>query len=173
MPDSVFIAIDLETAGYYRHSACSIGMARIEKGAITDEFYSLVRPPSARVRFTHIHGLRWADLKDAPTFAELWPRISAFIQGCHYFVAHNARFDKSILLACCEEFDCPKPEQSFLCTLKASRKILPIPNHGLNMACDYFGFELEHHNALSDARACGKIFLKFMKMGLDLSQITA
>lgn len=167
----VVVAIDFETAGHYRHSACAIGMVRLENGAISDEFYSLVRPPSSQICFSHIHGLHWSDLKNADNFAQVWQRVSAFLEGCQYIVAHNARFDKGVLMACCEAFDCPKPEQPFLCTLKAARKVLPISKHGLNVVCDYFGYELEHHNALSDARACGRIFLRMMKMGLEISQI--
>lgn len=173
MAEPVFVAIDFETAGYYRHSACSIGMVRVENGAIADEFYSLVRPPSSRICFSHIHGLHWKDLKNAENFPAVWQRASAFLEGSQYLVAHNARFDRSVLWACCEEFNCMKPEQPFLCTLKASRKILPIAKHGLNVVCDYFGFELDHHNALSDARACGRIFLKLMKMGAEISKILA
>ena len=171
MSPPVCIAIDFETAGYYRHSACAIGMARIDNGLIADEFYSLVKPPSSRICFTHIHGLGWRDLKDAPGFSEVWQSARDMLAGADYFIAHNAAFDKSVLLACCAEFGCEKPRLPFLCTLKASRQILQIPSHRLNKVCDYFGMEFNHHNALSDARACARIFLKFMKMGAQIERI--
>ena len=62
------VAIDFETSGNAAHSACAVGLARIEAGHVVDRLYSLIRPPSSRVMFTEIHGLTWPMLKDAPTF---------------------------------------------------------------------------------------------------------
>lgn len=165
------VAIDFETAGYYRHSACSIGIVRIDGNELGDEFYSLIRPPSSDVKFTHIHGLRWRDLKDAEKFPEVWQKCLEFLRGAQYIIAHNARFDRDVLYACCDEYACERPVQSFLCTLKASRQVLSIGSHSLNAICDYFGLELDHHNALSDARACARLFLKLVKHGATLSNI--
>ena len=61
-----YVALDFETSGYAAHSACAVGLCRIEDGVVTDSFYSLIRPPSSRVLFTHVHGLTWPMLKDAP-----------------------------------------------------------------------------------------------------------
>ena len=77
-----YVALDFETSGYAAHSACAVGLCRIEGGVVTDRFYSLIRPPSSRVLFTHVHGLTWPLLKDAPTFTELWPQLAAFMEGC-------------------------------------------------------------------------------------------
>ena len=52
-----YVALDFETSGYAAHSACAVGLCRIEDGVVTDSFYSLIRPPSSRVLFTHVHGL--------------------------------------------------------------------------------------------------------------------
>lgn len=78
-----YVALDFETSGYAAHSACAVGLCRIEDGVVTDSFYSLIRPPSSRVLFTHVHGLTWPMLKDAPTFTELWPQLVAFMEGSH------------------------------------------------------------------------------------------
>lgn len=167
----VCVALDFETAGYYKHSACSIGLVRIEGDEIGDEFSSLIRPPSPDVKFTHIHGLRWKDLKDAEKFPEVWQTCLEFLDGAQYLIAHNARFDRGVLYACCDEYGCERPTQPFLCTMKGSRKVLSVSSHRLNALCDYFGIELDHHNALSDARACARLFLKLRKRGADLTHV--
>ena len=41
---SSFVALDVETANSDYASICSIGAARFERGALVDEFYSLVDP---------------------------------------------------------------------------------------------------------------------------------
>lgn len=161
------IAIDFETAGYYGHSACSIGLARVENGQVVDEYYSLIRPPSPDIKFTRIHGLTWKILKTAPVFSQVWGECAEFIKGASCFVAHNAPFDKRVLASCCEAFEQPWPGLPFLCTLKGSRRALSLEAYNLQAVCDYFGFELDHHNAASDARYCGMIFGRLLKMGVD------
>lgn len=105
-PTGCYVAIDFETAGYSGHSACAVGLARIENGRLAGSFYQLLRPPSSRVLFTEIHGLTWPMLKDAPTFVEIWPECSAFMQGARFLLAHNASFDRRVLLACCRRQAC-------------------------------------------------------------------
>ena len=39
-----FAAIDFETANSHRSSVCSVGVAIVRNGVITDRFYSLIRP---------------------------------------------------------------------------------------------------------------------------------
>ena len=39
-----YIAIDFETANYYKNSACSIGLVRFIDGKETDACYSLIHP---------------------------------------------------------------------------------------------------------------------------------
>ena len=109
-----YVALDFETSGYAAHSACAVGLCRIEDGAVTDSFYSLIRPPSSRVLFTHVHGLTWPMLKDAPTFTELWPQLVAFMEGSHALLAHNAGFDRRVLHASCQALELVQPQLPFL-----------------------------------------------------------
>ncbi len=164
---AIYIALDFETSGPRGYSACSIGLAKFENGKLIDEFSSLIRPPSSRIMFTNIHGLRWKDLKDAPDFPSVWQEISTFMRGADYLAAHNAPFDKRVLFSCCEYYNQTKPNQPFLCTLKGARQALAITAYNLQAVSDYFGFELNHHEALSDARNCGRILSKLLKMGLN------
>lgn len=163
---AVFTAIDFETSGRSGGLACALGLATFENGQLIDEYYSLIRPSSSRVMFTHIHGLRWRDLKDAPDFAEVWSEAAEFIKGAQYLAAHNAPFDRGVLRSCCEYYNIEPPEQDFLCTWKGAKKALLIESFNLQAVCDYFGFELNHHQALSDAKNCGRILCKLLKMGL-------
>ena len=69
-----YVTIDFETAKYSRESACSVGLVKYVNGKAADTYYSLIRPPKLYIRpeFTEIHGLTVNDVKDAPTFADLW-----------------------------------------------------------------------------------------------------
>lgn len=184
------IAIDFETSDYTPESACAVGLARVilpedrpspagmeSAGRIDGVLYSLIRPPSSRVRFTHIHGLTWPMLKDAPCFADLWPEMAAFINGPtagrdarppDFFVAHNAPFDRRVLHACCAKAGLPAPATPFLCTLKGARRALRLPSHALNAVCGHCGIPLNHHHAGSDALAAAAILLHLRSLGLAL-----
>ena len=165
------VAIDFETSGYAAHSACAVGLARIEDGRVTEQFYSLVRPPSSRVLYTEIHGLTWPMLKNAPVFGDVWPQMESFMKGAGVLLAHNASFDRRVLLACCREAGAGVPEQHFLCTLKGARRSLPLPSKKLNHVCEHFGIALEHHHAGSDAAACAEVYLHLRALGVTDSQM--
>ena len=161
------IAIDFETSGYSPASACALGMARIEDGAVRDTWYRLIRPPDPNVHFTEIHGLTWAMLKDQPTFAELWPEISAFMQDAELFTAHNASFDRGVLHSCCAAAGVEAPNAPFACTLRGARKALHLAHYRLNDVCAYLGVALDHHQALSDALGAAAIYLFLRQKGLS------
>ncbi|MDR1947355.1 MAG: 3'-5' exonuclease [Desulfovibrio sp.] len=170
------VAIDFETAGYEAHSACAVGLARIKGGRITDRFYSLLRPPSRNVMFTWIHGLTWSVLKDAPTFAELWPETAAFLRGADFLLAHNAPFDRRILEGCCRAAGIPASGLPFNCTLKGTGKPARalgtvFSSRKLSVVCGHFGIELRHHHAGSDAEACAALYLCLRDLGVTDGQM--
>ena len=95
------VALDFETSGYAPDSACSLGMVRFGGDGAAATWHHLIRPPSRRVCFTHIHGLTWGMLRVQPSFAELWDEIGGFMAGAGLLVAHNAPFDRAVLEASC------------------------------------------------------------------------
>lgn len=155
-----FVAIDFETADYGADSACSVGLVKVENGKIVEEMVRLIKPPRQDFKFTYIHGLTWNDVKDAPSFSEQWDEIYSFIAGADYLVAHNAPFDRKVLRTCCEEANIKDTVPEFKCTVQVARKQLEIRPAKLSNVCEVLGIELNHHEALSDARACAKIMLE-------------
>lgn len=167
MGEAPCVAIDFETSGREAHHACAVGLVRIEDGTVAARFESLLRPPSSRVWFTHIHGLRWCDLKDQPTFAEVWPAAVKLLEGARFLLAHNAQFDRRVLHACCRAAGLEPPSQPFLCTLKGVRLArLELPSRSLGCVCAHFGIPLRHHNALSDAEGCARIYARLRALGV-------
>ncbi|MDE5879204.1 MAG: 3'-5' exonuclease [Desulfovibrio sp.] len=168
--DAPCVAIDFETSGRAAHYACAVGLARIEGGEVVARFESLIRPPSSRVWFTHIHGLTWRDLKDQPTFAEVWPEAAGILRGARYLLAHSAQFDRRVLYACCYAAGLEPPPQPFLCTLRGARKApLDLSSRALDRVCAHFGIPLRHHNAASDAEGCALIFVRLRELGVSLT----
>ncbi|MBS1985680.1 MAG: 3'-5' exonuclease [Bdellovibrionales bacterium] len=152
-----FLAIDFETADYQADSACSIGLVLVENGKIIHEEVCLIRPPREKVMFTEIHGLTWDHVSSAPTFGELWPSISHLFEGIDFLAAHNASFDSRVLKACCTSHGFLPPSTPFVCTVQLARKTWKMYPTNLPAVCKALNIPLQHHEALSDARACAQI----------------
>ena len=155
-----FVCIDFETAKYSRESACSVGLVKFMDGKMTDTFYSLIRPPSLYIRpdFTDIHGLTVEDVKDAPTFADIWDSgIKPFIDNMP-LAAHNAPFDMGVLRAVLEWYRLEIPRLQYFCTYSLARQTwLGLESYGLTALANNFGIVYNAHNALDDAMTCGKL----------------
>jgi DNA polymerase-3 subunit epsilon len=157
-----FVSIDFETAKYSRESACSVGLVKYQAGKVTENYYSLIRPPVLYIRpdFTDIHGLTVDDVKNAPTFADLWESaIKPFI-GNLPLAAHNAQFDMGVLWAVLEHYELEIPALPYFCTLSMARHTWPeLESHALAALAEHFGIVYDAHNALADAETCGKLVL--------------
>ena len=156
---SNFVAIDFETANYSRTSACAVGLVHVADGDIIARETLLIRPPQRQFNFTHIHGLTWDDVKDQPTFGELWDVIGGFIARGNHLVAHNASFDRGVLQGCCKSNGVAVPSQPFVCTVQLARKQWGIFPTKLPDVCGYLDISLNHHDAASDSQACAKIVI--------------
>jgi DNA polymerase-3 subunit epsilon len=169
-----YVTIDFETAKYSRESACAVGLVKYIDGKAADTFYSLVCPPELYIRpdFTEIHGLTVDDVKDAPTFADLWnSAIKPFI-GDLPLAAHNAPFDMGVLWAVLEWYELEIPALSYFCTCSLARRTWPgLESYALTSLAGNFGIVYNAHNALDDALTCGKLVLlsakKFGKRNID------
>jgi DNA polymerase-3 subunit epsilon len=154
-----FVAIDFETADFERDSACAVALVRVEGDKIVARTQSLIRPPRSRFQFTYIHGITWEQVKEQPSFGDVWPALTEFLTDAEFFVAHNAPFDKGVLEACCARAGLQPPRLPFRCTVKLARQVWRLPSNKLNLVCQHLQIPLKHHDALSDAEACARIVL--------------
>jgi len=101
------------------------------------------------------------DTKDAPTFKEIYPQIKRRLQS-NTIVAHNEPFDRSVLKKTMEsngpDYGELGLDMKWECTMKKF-KDAGFKSAKLNECCKVYKIDLVHHEALSDARACAKLFL--------------
>lgn len=153
-----FTAIDFETAQGYRWSICQVGIVRVEQGKITNEISLLVQPPKNYYwnKFSQIHGLTSEHTLNAPTFNMVWHEIEPFIKN-KTVVAHNGlSFDFPVLSQTLGFYGMKTPEYDKHCTYRLFKD-------NLASLCKVYNLELNHHNALSDARACAELFKIYLK----------
>ncbi len=157
-----FTAIDFETA--IRHHICSVGIITVENGEIKEEYQSLIQPPNNEYNWHNIqvHGIKPEDTSDAPFFDEVYPEIKKRLYG-RTIVAHSESFDRNVLqktmVDCGIDYSDLEISDSWECTLKIYREKGYAPAN-LNACCKIQKIELNHHEALSDARACAQLYLK-------------
>jgi DNA polymerase-3 subunit epsilon len=152
-----FTAIDFETANGDRNSICQVGLAVYKNGEIIHKIDQLVQPPGNYYwkRFTDIHGIDANRTKNSPTLDESWSKIEPYIKNQNV-VAHNGlRFDFPVLKATLKYYKIKVPKYSPICTYQIYKK-------GLAKLCLEHIIALNHHDALSDAKACGELYLRYL-----------
>ncbi|MGB0431803.1 MAG: 3'-5' exonuclease, partial [Bacteroidia bacterium] len=146
-----FTAIDFETAQGYRWSICQVGLVRIEGSKVVGEVNLLVKPPDNYYwpKFIDIHGIRPLDTVKAPTFDKIWHKLEPYIKD-QTVVAHNGlSFDFPVLAKTLEYYGMEAPPYEKCCTYRIFRE-------NLASLCSKYAIPLNHHDALSDAKACAK-----------------
>jgi DNA polymerase-3 subunit epsilon len=159
-----YIAIDFETANQYGRSAISVGLVRFINGKESDNIYERICPPSdyfVQEWIDKVHHLTYDDVKACPKFPEVWDqKIIPFIEKTPGFplVAHNAKFDMSVIWDACNYYHHKLPGYNYFCSLQLSKKVWPeLEKHALTFLGQKFGIEYLAHDALEDSRTCGLI----------------
>jgi len=156
-----FVAIDFETA--IGHHICSVGIVTVENGEIIEEYHALIQPPNNEYSWHNIqvHGITEDDTRFEPNFRAIYPEIKKRLNG-KTIVAHNESFDRGVLLKTMKDFNIPHDDiimaEKWECTLRIYRRKGYKPAR-LNACCKVHNIPLKHHDALSDARGCAKLFL--------------
>jgi DNA polymerase III subunit epsilon len=150
-----FAFVDLETTGVSPSAdrVTEIGVVRVDRGRIVDEWSSLVDPGvPIPAEIQALTGITNEMVRSAPRFSSLLPEIERRLTG-RIFVAHNARFDYGFVKA---EFRRAGARFSadVLCTVRLSRRLFPqYASHRLDSLIDRHRLQgADRHRALGDAR---------------------
>ena len=156
-----FTVIDFETANMYPDSICSIGIAVVKDNQIAEQQHWYIKPPYSKNEFdnTPIHGIKYQDVQNAPTFAEYWPTLLPYIN--HKFIAaYNARFDIGCLEASLKRYNIPSPGYGVIDILQTARfEWSNFKNHKLITVAKSLNIPHDPHNALSDATAAATVLI--------------
>jgi len=156
-----FTAIDFETATAFH--PCSVGIVTVENGIVVDEFVTLIKPPNNLYSpFTiQVHGIYPSDTIRAKNFLQVFPEIQKRLQN-RVVVAHNESFDRNVLAKSMAYYGLDYADLNigarWECTVKIY-KAKGLKPTKLSDCCRAMNIQLNHHEALSDARACASLYL--------------
>ena len=163
-----YVAVDVETTGLAPsdgHRVCEIALLRFLRGTVVDSLVSFVNPlrpisPGA----SGVNGITDDMVIGAPTFPDLFPRISAFL-GEDPTVFHNAPFDLSFLQMEARIAGGEWPGNPVIDTLTLARRTRLFRDHSLSAICGQLGIGAAFHRAEADAYAAGKLLLTLAAQG--------
>lgn len=149
------IVLDVETTGldYTKEKMVEFAGLRLENGKIKDEFQTLINPEQhIRKSSMAVHGITEEMVKDAPTEAEIMPKILEFI-GDYPIVAHNAIFDYSYINEASKRTTGKPITNPMIDSQAMFKEVYPdLESCGMEALMNKFHVEFsERHRAMADA----------------------
>ncbi|UQS87514.1 hypothetical protein MOO44_06915 [Nicoliella spurrieriana] len=166
--NTVFAVVDLETTGNNTHDdnriiqfSCTLVQNNKIIRVYSTDVNSETKVPA---RITKLTGITNAELKSAPTFAEVADKIYKMLSGT-VFVAHNVNFDFPFLNQELKRVGHLQLPIKAIDTVTLSQILLPmVPSYRLRDLTSYFNIVHDHpHAASSDAIATAHLFLVLVK----------
>jgi DNA polymerase-3 subunit epsilon len=158
-----FTAIDFETATGHPESACAVGIITVDEGVITDQYYTLIQPPWNQYSYHNIrvHGITPEHTRNEKPFDAHFSTIRNKLFG-RKIVAHNEQFDRNVLRRTMQHYGLYYDELEIAdrweCTCRIYRAKGYKPAN-LKYCSERNNIVLNHHDALSDALACARLYL--------------
>lgn len=166
--DKAFVFVDVETANYNNDRICAIGVIVVANGQ-ENGYYTLINP-CTHITLSYIHGITDADVREAPTIDQFWQVMSTLLPKEFVFVAHNYRFDLTVMKKDLGRFGIEFAPNEVLDTMWVARDILyhfktVRGDLRLNVLSEQLNVQLYHHNAASDITATKEVLEKLLIMG--------
>ncbi|MBR4262222.1 MAG: PolC-type DNA polymerase III [Bacilli bacterium] len=146
--DIAFVVFDTETTGFNAglgDSMIEIGAVKVKNGVITDERFDELINPGRHIDsvITNLTGISDFKVRDADNEENVVKRFKEFI-GDAVLVAHNAKFDKSMLDMAYYKYGLGKLTNPIVDTLNLSRVInKDLKRHSLSALTKFYKIEMD------------------------------
>lgn len=157
-----FVAIDVETANSDCSSICQIGIARFENGELKETWESYINPRDYFDPMNiSIHGIDENSVQSAPFFENVYEKLKQSLEN--NIVIHHMGFDKTAISRAMKKHGLTEFKVKWLDSAKMVRrtwKEYSSKGYGLGNITKQLGIVFNHHDALEDAIAAGKVAVK-------------
>jgi DNA polymerase III epsilon subunit family exonuclease len=158
--------LDVETTGlspWFGDRICEIAILCCKGEEILAAFDTLVNParpisPGA----ARVNGLTEADLADAPSFAEIFPKVEPLLEDA-IIVGHNAPFDLGFVSSEFNRLGRQFPPVEMIDTLRLARDYFAFHSNGLQSIADALMIDRTGaHRAMADVLTTRKVLEHFL-----------
>ena len=161
-----FACLDTETTGLCPEEGgriCEVAVCVSKAGQTLAEFSTLINPGMPmHPDVIAIHGITNEMVKNAPSFADILPKLLSIIDGC-VLVAHNAEFDLKFLRYECELCGMKLPDLPVIDTLKLAKKSGRFEKNRLGFIAEKLGISAAGwHRAMADTKMAEQILYYFL-----------
>ena len=161
-----FACLDTETTGLCPEEGgkvCEVAVCVSKAGKPIEEFSTLINPGMPmHPDVIAIHGITNEMVKNAPSFADIWPELSRILEGC-VVVAHNTDFDLKFLRYECEQCGVKFPDLPVVDTLKLAKKSGRFEKNRLGFIAEKLGISAAGwHRAMADTKMAEQILYYFL-----------
>jgi DNA polymerase-3 subunit epsilon len=156
-----FYSLDVETANPDQSTICQIGVGVFEDGELTGTWKSYIDPQDYfHWRFIDIHGITPKMVKRQPTFPTVYPILRQMFEN--NIVVHHSPFDRTAFRKVFDKYGLEHFNVRWLDSVHVARKTWTNLEGGykLDNLAWHLDITFQHHDALEDAIACGKIVAK-------------
>ena len=153
-----FYSLDVETANPDQSTICQIGVGMFEDGKLVDTWKAYIDPQDYfHWRFIEIHGITPKLVKGKRTFPKVYPKLRRMFEN--NIVVHHSPFDRIAFNKAYDKYGLEPFEVQWLDSVKIAKITWANLEGGYNLAnlAYHLDIEFQHHDALEDAVACGKI----------------
>lgn len=134
---------------------CQVGLVLIVDNVITLRYSSLIQvPESIEGTLSYGNGITREMVKNAPSFADVIKVMESICKDAT-IVAHNKSTEENVLKKTCAFYNI----ESWLTTAAMEDTCKLMGGKGLQECCEQHNIELKHHDALSDAEACARLYI--------------
>lgn len=173
----MYIAWDTETTGLplirtrptlkniHKYDTCRIvSLAAVKfssRGREVASFHRIIKPEGYTVGATEVHGITHDyAMEHGSPFREVFKEFIEFVGSVETLVAHNSRFDENVLMSETLRLGLTLPSSvEYVCTHEMHKEKMFSPVKLIDLYTNIFGEGFDGaHDALNDARACGKVY---------------
>lgn len=157
-----FTIFDVETANRHNNTICSISLLEFDGTNIIKEYSTLVNPESTFDDLNiNIHHITPLMIKEKPKMNQVWNDISTLFDNNHILIGHNVNFDITVLRKHLHSYNIELGNLLYICTFEMAKQILEFNKYTLDYLCSELNIPLNHHDSMSDAKACFELLNKF------------
>ncbi|MDX2471187.1 MAG: 3'-5' exonuclease [SAR324 cluster bacterium] len=157
---TAYIALDVETANFNRGSICQIGLAAFSETELLDSWGDYIDPEEYfSGQNIAIHGITESMVFNCSKFADILPELCKLEKS---IVAQHSGFDSGAIKEACAKYGLPVPNLVWVDSAKIARRTWPkgtFNGYGLGELSLRLGITFQHHDAIEDAIAAGKVVL--------------